>query len=155
MINIKSEKGITLTSLIIYVIAMLITITIITVVTGYFKKNVEIDTENYTFYGEFTKFQSFFSDEVNRDNNRILEISNGETDRDQSYIAFSSGNQYTFVPANKAIYQNNVKIASGVQSCKFTEINDSSKPGVSVTIKIKGNKESNAQIRTLNFILDN
>ncbi|MBO4293060.1 MAG: hypothetical protein J5881_01545 [Clostridia bacterium] len=153
--NISSEKGITLTSLIIYVIAMLITITIITVVTGYFKKNIEIDTENYTFYGEFTKFQSFFTDEVNRKNNRILEISNGETENSQSYIAFASGNQYTFVPANNAIYQNNVKIANGVHSCKFEEINDNGKPGVRVTIKIKGNKESNAQIRTLNYILEN
>ena len=143
--NISSEKGITLTSLIIYVIAMLITITIVTVVTGYFN----------TFYGEFTKFQSFFTDEVNREKNKILEISNGETENSQSYIAFSSGNQYTFVPANNAIYQNNVKIANGVHSCKFEEINDNGKPGVRVTIKIKGNKESNAQIRTVNYILEN
>ena len=101
--NFKSEKGITLTSLIIYVIAMLITIAIVTAVTGYFKKNVEMDIEQYTFYGEFTKFQSFFTDEVNREKNKILEISNGETENSRSYIAFSSGNQYTFVPANNAI----------------------------------------------------
>lgn len=153
--NLKSEKGVTLTSLIIYVIAMLITITIITVVTGYFKKNVVVDSENYTFYGEFTKFQSYFSDEVNRENNRILEIYNGETENSQSYVAFSSGNQYTFVPANKAIYQNNVKICSGVQKCKFTETNEGGKPAITVAITIKGNKESAAQVRTTTYILDN
>lgn len=151
--NIKSEKGITLTSLIIYVIAMLITVTIITVVTGYFKKNVNPDPETYTFMGEFTKFQSYFSEEVNRDKNKILEIYNGEG-TEQSYVAFSSGNQYTFVPNNHAVYQNNVKIASGVQTCKFKETNENGKSAIIVTLEIKGNSETTSQIRTTTYTLN-
>ena len=57
----KSEKGITLVSLLVYVIAMLIAITIITVITGYFYKNIDVSTEKYTAIAEYTKFNSYFS----------------------------------------------------------------------------------------------
>ena len=150
--NFKSEKGVTLTSLIIYMISMLITITIITVVTGYFTKNVDLDIESYTFYSEYTKFESYFSEEVNRSNNKIIEVINGE-DQNQSYVAFSSGNQYTFVPANKAIYQNNVKIASGVLNCSFEQITKNDKQAIRVNITIQGNSETGPHNRSHEFIL--
>ncbi|MBR3255092.1 MAG: hypothetical protein IKF97_02545 [Clostridia bacterium] len=138
----KSEKGITMVSLIIYVIAMLITVTIITVVTSYFTKNIDVSTEKYTYYAEFTKFETYFSEEVNKENNHILEV--GETTVDnktQKYIALSSGNQYTYIPENKAIYQNNVKITSGVENCTFTEkfVNGKEAVEISITIQDKTN----------------
>ena len=148
----SSEKGVTLTSLIIYVIAMVITVSIITVVTAYFKKNVSTDSQSYTFFSEFTKFQSYFTEEVNRKNNRILEVNNGEG-TNQSYVAFSSGNQYTFVPNNKAIYQNNVKIASGVQNCIFTQGEKNGKQSIKVSITIQGNSEKDPQVRTTEYVL--
>ena len=138
----KSEKGITMVSLIIYVIAMLITVTIITVVTSYFTKNIDVSTEKYTYYAEFTKFETYFSEEVNKENNHILEV--GETTVDnktQKYIALSSGNQYTYIPENKAIYQNNVEITSGVENCTFTEkfVNGKEAVEISITIQDKTN----------------
>lgn len=152
--NIKNEHGVTLTSLIIYVISMLLTITIITIVTGYFKKNVDMDVENYTFSGEFTKFENYFSEEVNRDNNKILDVVNGESNS-QSYVVFSSGNQYTFIPQNKAIYQNNVKITSGVENCVFNQKIVNGHNAISVSITIKGNKESMSQSRNTTYVLKN
>ena len=56
----RSEKGVTLTSLIIYVIAMLIAITIISIMTGYFYKNIDVSTEKYSYLGEYTRFNSYF-----------------------------------------------------------------------------------------------
>lgn len=114
----KSEKGITLISLIIYVIVMLITITVISVMTSYYYNNIQISTDKYTSLGEYTKFNSYFSEEVNKENNKILELGT-VNDGQQNYIVFSSNNQYTFIPENKAIYQNNVKITSGVDNCQF------------------------------------
>lgn len=139
--NMKSEKGVTLISLIIYVIAMLITITIISVMTGYFYKNIDISTEKYSYLGEYTKFNSYLSEEVNEEGNKILEVisysnSDEENNSKQRYIAFSSKNQYTYIPSNKAIYQNNVKIASGVENCEFKEIIENGKEAVQVTLKI-------------------
>ncbi|MBR0351050.1 MAG: hypothetical protein IJH76_04470 [Clostridia bacterium] len=141
----KSEKGVTMVSLIIYVIAMLITVTIITVVTSYFTKNIDVSEDKYTYFAEFTKFESFFSEEVNKENNKILDIGTivedptAEVKKTQSFIAFSSGNQYTYIPENKAIYQNNVKITSGVDNCTFTEkfVNGKEAVNISITIKDK------------------
>lgn len=152
--NFKSEKGVTLTSLIIYVIAMLITVTIITVVTGYFTKNVDVSVESYTYFSEYTKVESAFTEEVNHDNNKILEVVQYDNNPShQAYVAFSSGNQYTFVPNNQAIYQNNVKIASGVQRCQFTQSIENGKQAIKVELTIKGNAESDAKTRTSTYIL--
>lgn len=144
----KSEKGVTLISLIIYVIAMLITVTVITIVTAYFSKNIDIQPENYTYFSEFTKIESYFSREANFEKNRILYVS-PDTDIEECYIALSSGNQYSFIKENKAIYQNNVKIASGVEECKFSEIIKNGKAGVKIEVKIQG------MTRNMEYILKN
>lgn len=144
----KSEKGVTLISLIIYVIAMLITVTVITIVTAYFSKNVEIEPDKYTYFSEFTKIESYFSREANLGKNAVLYVS-PDTDIEECYIALSSGNQYTFIKENKAIYQNNVKIASGVEECKFSEIIKNGKTGVKIEVKIQG------MTRNMEYILKN
>ncbi len=143
----KSEKGITLISLIIYVIAMLITVTIITVVTSYFYKNVDVTSEKYTYFSEFTRISSYLSEEANIPKNKILEIS-PESDH-QVYMALSSGNQYTYIPANQAIYQNNVKIASGVEQCSFSEDLQNGKSIIKITVTIQG------KTRNMKYILNN
>lgn len=142
----KSEKGVTLVSLTIYIIAMVITVTIITIVTSYFYKNVDVTGEKYTYFAEFTRFESYFSEESNQKGNRILEVSDAGT---QTYLALSSGNQYTYIPANKAIYQNNVKIASGVEQCTFTEKTVNGNEAIEVKIKIQGRE------RTIQYVLKN
>ena len=143
----KSEKGITLISLIIYVIAMLITVTIITVVTSYFYKNVDVTSEKYTYFSEFTRISSYLSEEANIPKNKILEIS-PESDH-QVYMALSSGNQYTYIPANQAIYQNNIKIASGVEQCSFSEDLQNGKSIIKITVTIQG------KTRNMKYILNN
>ena len=150
----KSEKGITLTSLIIYVIAMLITVTIITIITSYFYKNVEVTTDEYDFYGEFTKFQSYFVQEANLETNKIIEISNEAV---QPFIALTSGNQYTYIRENKSIYKNCVKIASHIDNCVFSLDSQNGvekgiqngKEVVVVTITING------ETRTMKFAIKN
>ena len=74
----KSEKGVTLISVIIYVIAMLIIIAVITVLTSYFYTNVDINSASEDLNQQYTKFNSYFTEEVNRKGNKILEI--GETE---------------------------------------------------------------------------
>ena len=144
----KSEKGVTMISLIIYVIAMLITVTVITVVTAYFSKNVEIEPDKYTYFSEFTKIESYFSKEANFQENRVLYVSS-EPNVQDCYIVLSSGNQYTYISDNKAIYQNNVKIASGVEECKFSEIIKNGKNAIKIEVKING------MTRNMEYVLKN
>lgn len=143
----KSNKGITLVSVTIYVIAMVMIVTLISVITGYFYKNVDINNETYDTSQQYTRFNSFFSDEINRNNNKIVEIGNSEG---QEYIVFSSGNQYTFIAENKSIYKNNVKIATNIQTCSFTSNIVNGKETIKVKIGIGKNKIETNTTYTLN-----
>ena len=153
----KSEKGITLVSLIIYVIAMLITVTIMTIVTSYFYQNVDVSAEKYTYFSEFTKFESYFSEETTKQGNRIVEINpentqenpNAQKNSEQVYLILSSGNQYTYIKQNKAIYQNNVKITSGVEDCSITQNIENGKQTITITMKIQD------KTRNMKFTLQN
>ena len=115
----KSEKGITLISLIIYVIALTIVIGIIAVISGYFYNNIATSSEDIEPMVEYTKFNSFFSEEVNEKEIKVLDCktttdSTGKIDT--SYIVFDNGVQYTYISENKGIYRNKVKIARGVEN---------------------------------------
>lgn len=133
----KSEKGVTLISVIIYVIAMLIIIAVITVLTSYFYTNVDLNSASEDLNQQYTKFNSYFTEEVNRKGNKILEIGetqNNEEEGPQKYIIFSSGNQYTYIPANKGIYMNTVKIAENITDCTFEKNDADGKTKITVTI---------------------
>ena len=74
----KSNKGITLTSLIIYVIGLTIMVATIATLTTFFYKNIDAgDINNDTT--QYTKFSSVFSNEINRKNNRVLDCKTTNT----------------------------------------------------------------------------
>ena len=135
----QNEKGITLTSVTIYVIAMLIIIAIISVLTSYFYRNVDINSVSEDLNQQYTKFNSYFIEEVNKKGNKLLEsgeIENKSGNGIQKYIVFSSGNQYTYIPENEGIYMNQVKIAENVTGCDFiSHIEANGKTTITVTIE--------------------
>lgn len=88
--KIRNNKGITLNSLIIYIVGMLIAIAIVATVTKYFSKNVRIEDMRDTT-AEYTKFSSTFSEEVNERGNTVLDCkTTGQGKEKVSYIIFSS-----------------------------------------------------------------
>lgn len=138
----QSEKGITLVSVIIYVIAMLIIVSVITVLTSYFYRNVDINSVSENLNQQYTRFNTYFTEEVNKKGNKILATGENESttgNAPQKYIVFSSGNQYTYIPANKAIYVNNITIGENIEDCIFEEIKEDNKTKVKVTIKGENN----------------
>lgn len=134
----RSEKGITLISITIYVIVMLIVVSVITVLTQYFYKNVDVNSASQDFNQQYTKFNSYFLEETNKKGNKVAGIGDleGSTeDAVQRYILFSNGNQYTFIQNNRAIYTNHVKIAENIDDCSFTLGTENNKTVITVTIK--------------------
>ncbi len=125
----ESQKGITLISLTIYVIAMVIIVAIVAVITRFFYTNMNAASNTINPLTEYTKFNSFFTDEVNHSNIKIEECK-------ENYIVFDNGVQYTFIPENKGIYRNQVKIANEVQSCVFEYKIKNGKTVVSVALQI-------------------
>jgi len=107
----KSEKGITLISLIIYVIVMMIIITIISTITSYFYKNVNTRYEEVKQEDIETMLDMYFTNDfknkeivvsfVNVDNKKQIKL---ESDEEINII-------YTI--ADDGIYRNKVKIYSG------------------------------------------
>lgn len=108
----KSQKGVTLISLTIYVISMVTIVAIVAVISGYFYTNIEATSNTVNPLTEYTKFNSFFSDEINHEAIKVLECK-------ENYVVFDNGAQYTYIPENKGIYRNQVKIANEVKSCTF------------------------------------
>ncbi len=136
----QNEKGVTLISVTIYIIVMLIIVAVITVLTSYFYHNVDINSASQNLNQQYTKFNSYFTEEVNKKGNKLLEI--GETENEsgngtQKYIIFSSGNQYTYIPENQGIYMNQVKIADNITGCDFTS-NQEENGKTTITVTIQG-----------------
>ena len=128
----KNNKGITLTSLIIYVIGMTIMVGTIATLTSFFYKNINIGSINNDTT-QYTKFSSIFSEEINRKDNSVVKCKelSGET----SYIIFSSGIQYTFNKNSKSIYKNNIKICEDIEECGFSYTFVDSKYKITVSFK--------------------
>ena len=77
-----------------------------------------------------------------------VKTENDETDNKISYIIFSSGNQYTFVKQNKAIYQGKVKIASFIKDCDFILENETT---LKVNITFEGEELDIVRMNTFNM----
>ena len=103
----KKNQGITLTSLIIYIIGMLILSGTMANLISFFNKNVDIEEIQNDSTTQYTRFSSVFSEEINKENNYIVECkTTTQNDIKLSYIIFSSGNQYTYTSENNCIYKN-------------------------------------------------
>ena len=137
----KSEKGITLISLTIYVIAMAVVIGIIAIVSTFFYSNMENSDDTVSPMAEYTKFNSFFSDEVNHEGIEVIDC--GTTDNGQEYIVFSNEVQYTYIQANRAIYRNKVKIAKEIDDCEFATDTNNGKRVVNVKFNAGGKLREN------------
>ncbi len=107
----KKEKGVTLVSLIIYVLVMVVIIAVMSQIISRFydnTKELNSDTESVL---EFNKFNSYFLREIKQEGNELDSIVNGN-------ILFTSGN--TFSKQGSYIYYNNIPICSKVTSFTAT-----------------------------------
>ncbi len=131
----KSEKGVSLVSLIIYLIAMTTVVAIVARVSTYFYKNVNSVETNIEQNEQYVKFNAYITKEISTPNNKINKIGN-----DGKYVIFSgTSNQYTFSNNDGAIYMNQVKICSNISNCKFEAIGNN-KDKIKITLNIDGGK---------------
>lgn len=135
----KRDSGVTLTSLIIYVIAMVVVVATIATLTKYFYGNIDRLSEKTNGAKEYTAFNSYFTNEINDRSNKILaEVSSN------TKLVFSNGNQYTFSKKHESdltglIYLNKMIICRDVKDCRF-EYNDTTKL-ITVKIEFKDKQE--------------
>lgn len=131
----KSEKGITLLSLIIYLILLMFAIGILAIISNYFHSNLNHLSSSGKYAVEFNKFNMFFVEDV-KNNTKIYSA-------EPHKITFGDGTTYTFV--NNGIYRNKVKICDNIYSLIFeeeriTDENNFQKTVVKVDLAIVGDK---------------
>jgi Tfp pilus assembly protein PilE len=116
----KSQKGVTLISLIIYIIVMAIVVAVMATISKYFYTNTSKANNDINAIAEFTKFNNYFTEEINHEGIKVLKCETTDEDKYESYIVFSNGVQYSFISANEGVYRDKAKICSGVTKCKFS-----------------------------------
>ena len=102
----NSEKGITLVSLVLYVVVIMIVLGVMSSIINQFYQNtnsLEEDTEEIL---ELNHFNTYFLKEVKAPGNKV------DTIKD-NYILFSSGNSFYY--SNGQIYYNNIVISEKVK----------------------------------------
>lgn len=110
----KSEKGVTLTSLVVYIAVLTIVLGTLTLISTFFFNNVNEIKNQEKHAPEFNKFAMFFIQDVK--NNRTATV-NGET------ITFQDGNIYTYNRQERQIYRNDTVIAREVKNISYTQSN--------------------------------
>lgn len=128
----KNNHGVTITSLIVYVIAMLIVIGIIANLTSFFYTNVLNLEDESANISELSKFNMYFLEEVKNPNNSIVQIN-------ENSITFITGTTFTF--QDNSVYLNNIRICENVKNLKFSKEQINSKEVINVFITVGDNME--------------
>lgn len=145
----KKENGITLISLIIYIISLTLILSLLAVISQNFYKNSNLITEKGKYISEYNKFNMFFIEDC-KNNSDIYSISS-----DKYSLVFQDGTTYTYKPEDSGIYRNKVKISKTIMLCNFekeviTDENSFDKNTIKVNV-ILGEESSFST--TTNYVL--
>lgn len=148
----SNEKGITLTSLIVYVAVMIIVLAILSSIITNFYSNTESTYANVKDAVEFNKFNIYFLKEVKLYDNAVDTIN---LENDTPYILFTSGNAFIF--DNNKIYYNNISICDKVENVSFTYGTTVDKEGNEIedTTVIKADLKFENFTKTINYKIEN
>ena len=127
----KSEQGVTLTSLVIYIAVATVLISTMAVMSSHFFANIQLVKNQSDYVVEYNKFNMFFIQDVK--NNKNVTVNNNT-------IEFADGTRYDFNSDQKAIYRNGKAIAKNIQVAVFkpstVTIRNTTKNIVNVNIAI-------------------
>ena len=105
----RSERGVTLTALIIYMIIATVIITGMAVLSSYFYNNMSLIKTDSTYVVEYNKFNMFFIQDVK---------TNQKADVVTDTITFGDGTEYQYKEGK--IYRNNEEIATNIKNAMFS-----------------------------------
>lgn len=131
----RSEKGITLTSLIIYILLIIVVVATLSIISQHFYSNTDYITEGGKYISQYNKFNMYFIKDI-KNNSDIYSITNNE-------LVFEDGTIYTYSDGN--IYRNKSKICTNIYACVFSQKeeidnNNFSKQIITVNFAVKGSK---------------
>ena len=103
----KNNRGITLTSLVIYVIVLMIVIALLSNLSGYFFNNINQITKNEASEEQYLRLTSFITKDINSDN--LIFVKDGtEVGKQYLMFKFKDGTTHQYIYYNKTIYYLNI-----------------------------------------------
>ncbi len=145
--NIKNQKGVTLTELVVYITVMLAVLGVMTSISSFFYNNLGIVKESAKYSAQFDSFNSYITVDIK--NNKDVVVKN-------KTLIFEDGTTYVYNEADEGIYRGNQKIATNVKtfnvSKKTITINNVDKNILTVQIII-GNSSKTLFNRTIDYTL--
>lgn len=141
----RSEKGITLTYLIIYIILLILVVSTLSIVSTHFYSNTKYLMDNGKYVSEFDKFNMYFIEDV-KNNKETYSV-------DTNKIVFEDGTVYTY--SEKSIYRNKVELCRNIENCIFSKLeeiddNNFTKKIINVKLSIAGENKFETEI---NYVL--
>ena len=99
--NMRSNKGITMMSLIIYITSFLLVTGIVAGVTAFFYGNSSLMTAELYSAADYNKLNLYLVKESEQENNRVKDIARneaaGDNNSDAYYLEFTNGDRFTYV----------------------------------------------------------
>lgn len=115
--SLKSEKGVTLLGLIIYVTTFICITGVIGIISNFFYSNTKVLDDTTTDAAQFTKLQLYLANEFETKKCRVESSTlNDAVDDDYEIIKFTSGNEIIWHKGY--IFYNRVMICNNVQELK-------------------------------------
>lgn len=145
----KSEKGITIAVLVLYVVIFSIVIALLANMTNYIYGNLRYVDDNSIDVSEFNKFNVYFIKDVKNSEDVEIKTVDGITQ-----ITLKNGGIYRYVPNEKSIYKNKQKIAKNIKQFTANRTVDSTSQKTYIQLKIEiGAKEQTNYRATINYVL--
>lgn len=107
----NSNKGITMVSLVIYIVVASIIIGTMAMVSSFFFSNTKLIKDQERYAVEYNKFNMFFIKDVK--NNKNVKVEGNQ-------VVFEDGTIYIYNEQEQAIYRNDTKIAEEIISASFS-----------------------------------
>lgn len=123
----KSNRGITLTSLIIYVIGITIMITLVVTITGYFDQNINEVTIQNLAQEQHTRFVSYLTKDINSEN--ITYVKTANSNNNYIIIYFDDGKEHQYVYNEGTIFFINIEddaVTKKIALCTDVTVNSES-----------------------------
>lgn len=119
----RSNKGITMMGLVIYITSFLVVTGIVAGITAFFYGNSELMTGALYSAADYNKLNLYFVKESEQQGNRVKDIvlSNEDATDNDYYVSFSNGDRFTFDEKNNLLYYNSICLCEDVQTFKVSK----------------------------------
>lgn len=148
----KSEKGVTLIILAIYIITFSIVIALLANLSNYIYGNLGSISDSSINATEFNKFNMYFIEDVKTNRQASVKRLADDNNNEFIQIAFQDGDIYTYNIGDDCIYKNNQKIAKDIANFNAEGFLKDDKMYIEVKIEIGTNDKTNYR-KTIDYVL--